>query len=123
MKSSKKWMVGFDGTIWPSDGKGGYQAYKKDEGFVLMQFTGLKDKNGKEIYEGDVVELPNGTRMVTKIGGYFTAEKGRTTGSNGYGVHFHTDDEQTVHDASPFEKECTLEVIGNIYENPDLISK
>jgi uncharacterized phage protein (TIGR01671 family) len=69
----------------------------------VMQYTGLKDKNGKEIYEGDVVDV-NG-RYIYQIGfvdGAFVA-KGKT------GMQIR---------ANSIRR---WEVIGNIYENPELI--
>ena len=74
---------------------------RADDGtrFILMQYTGLKDKNGKEIYEGDIVvetEQDDSTLQRTVVwnesfGGW-----------------------------SLFNKSA-YEIIGNIYENPELI--
>lgn len=69
------------------------------ESCPLMQFTGLTDKNGKEIYEGDVVILEGGHPMEIKfIWGAFLADRI-------YGG----------------QEAYRMEVIGNIYENPELI--
>ena len=81
----------------------------------IMQYTGLKDKNGKEIYEGDIVRWGesepnidwNGTvkgEVYWLDGGFWVACKE----SN----HFSGRIDETGH----------FEIIGNIYENPDMIS-
>ncbi len=77
-----------------------------DEGTdVLMQFTGLKDKNGKEIYEGDVVEVKyrDGSGYDNPV--EISFERGSFWAGMGY-----------LNDVK------IVEVIGNIYENPDLLA-
>ena len=82
--------------------------YPPDEN-IIMQYTGLKDKNGKDIYEGDIVNggMFNGVYCYGKIifdGGHF------------YAVSIFPRTEGTSTDFNFFE------VIGNIYENPELIN-
>ena len=82
----------------------------------IMQFTGLKDKNGKEIYEGDIVNDGIGLREV-KIGnvqykdpdGYY---------HNFIGVFGVWLSDNTT--SAFYSDDKDLEVIGNIYENPEL---
>ena len=75
-------------------------------GFPVMQFTGLKGKNGKEIYEGDILEH-NGDRWVVKP----IIPINRFYGS--YGTP-NGNDWMSMSDVD-------YEVIGNIYENPKLL--
>jgi len=74
---------------------------KKDSDW--MQYTNLKDKNGKEIYEGDIIKEIDHNLTIEWINNGFWCKGG--DGSN----------------IMPSE-ECR-EIIGNIYENPELLEK
>jgi hypothetical protein len=82
----------------------------------LMQSTGLKDKNGKEIFEGDIVQYQN-----TKVPS--ADSKGVIRYFDNWAM-FGIDIEHNEPRALFFNglaDHISLEVVGNIYENPELI--
>lgn len=89
-----------------------------DDSGVLMQFTGLRDKNGKDIYEGDVLILPAGDAVV-KFGNYHPPCGGESH------VGFYTDFVNSENN-DRYRKDIGFWIpysiiMGNIYENPELI--
>lgn len=75
----------------------------------IMQFTGLHDKHGKEIYEGDIVKQDR----FDDLNGEFIAEV------RWEGLGFDLFPNGSDHaDILSFRRE--VEIIGNVYENPDL---
>lgn len=99
------------------------------DNIVLMQSTGLKDKNGVEIYEGDIIKLFN--KKIFKI----EWRESEDIGCNGGEYYFSisgfipvkldgTVDNQGECECAYSEMvEKEVKVIGNIYENPELLGK
>lgn len=93
---------------------------KSIDHFELMQFTGLYDTGGKEIYEGDIIITANDERHTVLFGQWSYPSHIDTDSFVSQGIGFHIDG------VEPFGP-CILgdgsmyQVIGNIYETPELI--
>lgn len=91
-----------------SAGQGDISEYDFD-GVELLQYTGLKDKNGREIYNGYIIKR-DGLRFPLIIN--FDDEK----------CAFNAESTKTLaHYEISIRTQSYIEVIGNIYENPDLL--
>jgi len=84
----------------------GYQKKEDYHEWELMQYTGLKNKNGKEIYEGDIVSLYKESFIVKFNEGEFVGDNSDFT--------------EGILSASELKDS---EVIGNIYENKELLKE
>ena len=91
-----------------------YSDYFDTEDMILMQYTGLKDKNGKEIYEGDIFKIKYNKKDFMVWVEY----------SEKY-AQFITRCEENILNDEPLGdlNEKHIEVIGNIYDNPELIKE
>ena len=94
-----------------------------DEDFVLMQSTGLVDKNGKEIFEGDIVNVLNfnnkkdRTRTIEFYDGGFKA-------LSIWGEDYKDKSKIDIFSTCPVCNEnWNVEVIGNMYENRELLEE
>jgi uncharacterized phage protein (TIGR01671 family) len=77
----------------------------------VIQFAGLHDKNGKEIFEGDILKTSNSNSIIWYVDYKPTA--------------FMANQANVSYDCvlSDFMATDTVEVIGNIYQNPELLKK
>jgi hypothetical protein len=109
-------MVG-DGNVWIIDEDDVAGGWIVNNDLNLMQSTGLFDKNGKEIFEGDIVTDGEFTRTIKNhqtLGFYMLDEEG---------IERFFSDSASLED---FEEDAKivseiLEIIGNVYENQELL--
>ena len=91
-------------------------------GLILMQYTGLHDKNGKEIYEGDIVLLDCYYYEEPGFGGEF---KVIYDDINGMWLLVDLENKDRVFAIGEIRSyyKAEIEVIGNIYDNPEITIK
>ena len=106
-----KWVYGYftlndddKACIIPEADPSGF--WREVDPATIGQSTGLKDKNGQEIYEGDIYDAPHDFGP-----GGFSIRRGVVVWDNESGYNWH------------YWKVADLEVIGNIYENPELLEE
>ena len=110
------WESGVDGGT-----KENIESYLDDPDSILMQYTGLRDKNGKEIYEGDIIRRvsPITGKVDAQVEVYFDKTHSAFM-VKGFGVEGYN--RQLGILLKGFADEPKYEVIGNIYENPELLT-
>lgn len=102
--------------LWNKRGNVRITIHRTFETVELMQHTGLRDDNGKEIYEGDIIRIRE-----TEFDDWRM-----------YLIEYHGDRDYPAFDTEPSidcdsnglsyaTACCELEVIGNIFENPELL--
>ena len=110
MYTSPEVMV-CDGDIWIFDEDSGFNEWIVNNDISLMQSTGLKDKNGKEIFEGDILDYKGKKVLVTWHGSYAS-----------FIYEFVGESQKRNPEWNPlYLAYMKCEIIGNIWEDGELL--
>jgi uncharacterized phage protein (TIGR01671 family) len=104
--------IGLDGQIYFGRDFNGRMTDISTSHLVLMQWTGLFDRNGKPIFEGDILDYPKW--VVAYCGDV------KDCLEMDCGWYIQRDDFESW---TELECKTTYEIIGNIYENPELLKE
>lgn len=99
-------------NVWVETSEGRISKRTLDN-VILIRYTGLKDKNGIEIYEGDILRYEDGVPLCVVYSEQYCA------------WIIQTPDKKWWKFASmfSFDNTCLCHIVGNVYENPELLEE
>ena len=116
-KDQNQYIAGFDVRV---DGNGnvyrrtwGESQWDRTQGLEIEQYTGLKDKNGKEIHEGDILNCWDWGREPNKL----------LTVSTVYWAEASWCLDPDPTDGDRYDLFRNIEIIGNVHQNPELLKQ
>jgi uncharacterized phage protein (TIGR01671 family) len=118
-KDVSNFSVGGDGAIY--HWLHGIGEWIETDDAIIMQYTGLLDKNGKEIYEGDLLKPEEGYLSEDAESAFTNIYELRWDNDSAGFVLFDYDLGEVADDDHILNIHSNFEVIGNIYENPELV--
>lgn len=117
-KKNKKWHIQYPNcgsffSIWKD---GTISRDSEDDDYIFVEFTGLKDKNSKEIYEGDIIGLPpDNVHGVVGFGEHNVIEDYYMYSAYGWYLK-----DAKTESGILTEDLKQVEIIGNAFEHPEL---
>lgn len=126
----RAWDVELNHMVYDFHEMRDWECYWNEKRYIPMQYTGLLDKNGTKIFEGDIIDDGMGKTGIIRFGEWENDwSGGEYSGSSVIGFYLDNIDEHGARSCEPLTSDTMVDqyvyyrpkLIGNIYQSPELL--